>query len=314
MIWEKVHLKLDMQCLVSFNCNEPVEAFTREYGKMGMATPKLTGKTLRLTFYFHSMDDSQRYTAAVLKTGAIRHDGIYSIEVISEDDSFSEFFRSLVQIESFVMGKLFVRDGRTHMSFRFYSTDRQNVSTALFAGYRTMKSFRIEYFGSTRGLTYPLKFSNNGMPHDVLLFVLDPPLKEMNMDSNPIGREWIREVRYRSEPGHLDCLYYMDEGEQPVGKHTVIAADKGIYGAITANEIVDYLWELGDKFTVFPSRSYHQLSGNKLKLEVVYPKLVNSILMKILIETTEKFPEWNLTLGALYQMPSDIIEPIGLAP
>ena len=307
-------MKLDMQCLISFNYNGPVEAFTREHGNMGMATLKLTDRTLSLTFYFHAMDDSQRYTAAVLKTGAIRRNDIYSVEVISEGDSFSEFFRSLAQVGSFVMGKLFVRDGRTHMSFRFYSTDRESVSKALFTGYKTVKSFNIEYFGTTRGLTYPLKFSNNGMPHDVLLFVLDPPLKEMNADSNPVGTEWIREVRYRGEAGHLDCLYYMNEGERPAGHHNIISEENGIYGAVTANEIVDYLWELGDKFAVFPSRSYHQLSGNKLMLEVVYPKLVNSLLMKILTRTTEKFPERNLTLGALYQMSPNIPEPIGLAP
>ncbi|MCL5786433.1 MAG: hypothetical protein M1151_07220 [Candidatus Thermoplasmatota archaeon] len=284
---------LDMQCHISFLLNSAMEKSSAELG-IGIVGFVVMDENIRMITYFKNSEKSTKFQAVMNSLNGVRLNEVWYVE--SEEKEVTGFVRKIVKFSSVVIGKGFLLNGRTHLSFRFHRSDLDGISESLLDSSGQLKEMRVEYLGNSFGSEYPVSFGKFGLPLQKLTLTAKPPKREMTPDSNPLGQEWVREVRYCCTTT-VDGIYYLTAGRRLGKGFNTISEENGIYQALTQNELLAFLREKTSGSKALPGGELHYLQDGQFKIEFTILSVMNPEFMGIIREMRDKFPDWHVGVG-----------------
>ncbi|MCL4332774.1 MAG: hypothetical protein M1148_03650 [Candidatus Thermoplasmatota archaeon] len=311
MIWEPIKEKLDMQVLLSLYMDRRQEELSREMAIEVPCLMSISYNGVSVTSYYPRNPENARFQALLNNMGAKRSDGMYSLSTEEFSRGFRDFVQQLVKIKSVVLGTHHIADGVTNLSFRFHSSDKKEVSNLLMASAETLDYIKINYFGRTIGVKHPYHTGLRGFEMQILSLNTIPPVSELSQQSNPMGNDWRREVRYRNTDGTLDCIYYLDGNPSNTGSFDVIDAGEHIYRCVTENDMMLYMWNAGETRGLYHSRSFQSLSGGRFDIELVFPSSLNYDMISTVNSVKKRFPDWEINVESLTPLNGDTFNPQG---
>ena len=297
MLSERIDRALDYQCSFSLNGSYPILSVAKKIGLKCLASIFLRKKRVELRFYLPFVDENNREIRILLETSKARKvAGVWII--YTNDSSFPElgFFRKLLENTSSVMDYCFLVDGEFQVNFRFNSIDLKEVSRALLGFVKFSElDFKINYLGESPGLGKVLSSLNSLEPLSVIEFSGLPPAEELTIENNPMGKKWVREVRFITDEDRISAIYRTDEDVD--GRLYRKKIGEGIYEAYTTNSLIKAIAVSSMEKSIPTISRIQSIDGDTFDMVFVIPVAYQKHFLSVMADISERFENWHLKLS-----------------
>jgi hypothetical protein len=304
MLLDKIGNVLDFQCHIILRNHYQVLMLSEKIGFTCSASMFIRKDLVELRFYIASADENNREMRILLETSRARKvDGVWIIYTNSKHFPELESLKELIKLDSVVMDYFLLKDGLFHVNFRFHSSDLRKVSNLLLGFSNSLGAeFQIEYLGKNEGLMSIISKLNRVDPLSYLSFEGVIPENEKSPLNNPVGDQWIREIRYISDSEQISSIYSM-EGKVK-SPSSVKELGPHIYEATTKNQVINDISKKSIEKGVPTICRIQAIKGKTFTMEYVIPSYYQSHFMKIMSEIVETYPDWNFNILELGKFPS----------
>ena len=304
MLLEKVDKLLDRQCSISFTNDYQIFEISR---KFGIHVPSfLLFKNDKTEVFFYVQKEAESYREIKIFLDTLNAKDFYGNWVVSsKDDRYDElkFVSELSQVPSVSLDGIYLNNGYLDVNFRFHSHFNELVSPILSHYVSRFQNFHIQRLGPSPGLISIMKRAASYLPlSQISTFNVRA---EEQVEENPLGSDWIREIKYISTDGLIHAIYKTSgEPEESCGKVTVISRKDNIYEATTKNEFVDFYSRKTNDDMINSFSRIHSANGNKLVSSSIFPRNYLRNYLRIISEAKKQFKDWKISLLEVSDFPS----------
>lgn len=308
MLLDKMGKTLDFQCHIVLRNHYPIFLLSEKIGLTCSASVFLRKEHVELRFYISSADENNRDMRIMLETSKARKmEGVWVIYTNSRHFPELNGLKEIIQQKSVVMDYYLLKRGAFHVNFRFHSSELGKISDLLLGFSKSMEAeFQIEYLGRNTGLENIISSLDAIEPLSFLSFQGVTPESEKSPGNNPVGEEWMREIRYISDSDLISSIYSM-KGEIR-NKSAVHKIAEGIYEASTRNEVINDISRICIEKGIPTICRIQALSGKTFTMEYVIPSYYQNHFMKIMAEILAGFEDWNFHIMELGRFPSGSVQ------
>lgn len=280
------------QAVISFHNENDVENITRDFNVMSTASLFILNDRIEITYHFRKIPDNLRYHTRIVSSGFLETGNMYIITRTLSEGPLKILY-SLINVRSFILGRIFVREGVTYMTFRYHYSDLQRISTILSQLITSQPGAIPVYSGKFISPEYPLQYGNR-MPHNRIR------LSVRNNEYDNLGKECqlTRELKYRSLMGKKDFVNYGDASCLHGCPETISEYEK-LYRNLAEDRILDWLLINDVDGIHFPGRIVETLGNGMMKIETVYPDPMGNVILKFLRRCKNEFPQLELRIELL---------------
>lgn len=304
MLLDKIGDVLDFQCRIILKNHYQVFTLSEKIGFTCSASMFIRKDIVELRFYIASADENNRDMRILLETSKARKvDGVWIIYTNSKHFPELESLKKVIMLKSVVMDYFLLKDGLFHVNFRFHSCDLRSISNLLLGFSKSIGAdFQIEYLGKNEGLLNIISKLNQIEPLSYLSFEGVIPDSEKTPLNNPVGDEWIREIRYISDSEQISSIYSMNGKVKTPSMVKEISP--GIYEATTKNSVINDISRKSIEKGIPTISRIQSIKGKTFTMEYVIPSYYQNHFMKIMAEIVEAYPDWNFNILELGKFTS----------
>lgn len=304
MLLDKVGNLLDFQCHIILRDHYQVLLLSEKIGFTCSASMFIRKDVVEVRFYIASADESNRDMRILLETSKARKvEGVWIIYTNSKHYPELESLKEIIKLDSVVMDYFLLKDGLLHVNFRFHSSDLRKVSNLLLGFSKSIGAeFQIEYLGKNEGLLNIVSKLNRIEALSFLSFEGVIPEDEKSPLNNPVGDEWVREIRYISDSEQISSIYSM-EGKVK-NPSLVKQLAQGIYEATTKNKVINDISKKTIEKGIPTICRIQSVKGKVFTMEYVIPSYYQNHFMKIMSEIVEAYQDWKFNILELGKFPS----------
>lgn len=296
MLVNEVDRLLDKQCSLSFTNDYQIFEISRKFGIRAPSIVLIDHDKIEVLFYIQR--GAEKYREVKIFLDSLDAKDFYGNWVVSsKTDSYDELsvVQELTRIPSFSMDGIYLDQGNLHLQFRFHSNFNEPLSTVLGHYVSKFPNFHIQRLGPSPGLFQILKNAATYVPLSQISTVNvhgTGPVEE-----NPLGTDWIREVKFISTDGLIHAIYKAGSASEKLErKVTAISPDEGIYEATTENEFVDFYSRRTNNDAISSFSRIQSAKGNTLVSSSIFPRSYLRKYLKIISEAREQFRDWRISL------------------
>ncbi|OWP56704.1 MAG: hypothetical protein B2I17_04415 [Thermoplasmatales archaeon B_DKE] len=303
MLIGEVDRLLDRQCTVSFTNDYQIFEISRKFGIKASSIVLLNSDNIEVFFYIQK--GAERFREVKILLDAMNAREIYGNWVFSsKSDRYEELsiVSELIQVPSVSIDGIYLNEGYLSVNFRFHSHFNELVSPIVSSYVSKFQNFQIKRMGPSPGLINILKSAVDYTPLS-LITTLNTH-EGGPAEDNPLGTNWIRELKYISTDGQIHAIYKTDiEPESLGGKVTVISQKDGIYEATTKNSFVDFYSTKTNSDMISSLSRIQSASANKLVSSSIFPRSYLGNYLRIISEAKKKFADWKISLLEVRDFP-----------
>ena len=291
---------LDWKLHISFS---PESAITRASRKLKINSEVglyFDGQNTEINLFFENRKEMERDLNIFLRES----DGFLENEIwrvrrsIVKRFEYVELIKSLLEIPSFVLISIWIRDGIFHTQFIFNSSQSNKASDIILGKLSTIEEGKLEYVGPNNGFAGILDEIDQRCELSIAQFELLPPKKEMEMPENPMGDHWYRILKkpYGTDP--IRGVYIMSEKPSKAEVMTEVIKDS-VYEATTDNAFLSYFVSEMHMKRIPTIAAFQKLDKPVFNLWIVFPSLFRNEILKIASDAREDLPNWHPSLKSL---------------
>lgn len=290
----------DRTLTISVTSAHEIEVFSKRLGKRADMGVNMLEDSLSLTFIFpkEELKSSQRYSYSrafkVTETG--RH--LILQRETKKNNEMILLIKDLLSVDSVILHRAFLEDGKYSFSFLFNSSDTPHISDCVFRYRDQVGGLSLGYLGASEPF-----FSNSDENKSIMAAVIEsePPDTEMGNEKNPQGKEWLRMVKMSYGTESVDGVYLLNHGFGEARDKPETISGK-MYSATTENEVLELLTRRFTNELVVTIDQIHLLQNGRFLVYFTLQNLFRSDFVRIFNEVRKEFPGWKLSLLLLQNL------------
>ena len=303
MLVNEVDRLLDRQCSLSFTNDYQIFEISRKFGIRAPSIVLLDHDKIEVLFYIQR--GAEKYREVKIFLDSLDAKEVYGNWVVSsKTDEYDELsvIQELSRIPSFSIDGIYLDQGDLHLHFRFHSNFNEPLSTVLGHYVSIFPNFHIQRLGPSPSLFQILKNAATYVPLSQISTV---NVHETGpVEENPLGTDWIREVKFISTDGMIHAIYKTGSTSEKMDrKVTAISPDEGIYEATTENEFVDFYSRKTNNDAISSFSRIQSAKGNTLFSNSIFPRSYLRNYLKIISDAREQFKDWRISLLGVGDFP-----------
>lgn len=291
---------LDWKLHISFSPESTITRASRKLKINSEVGLYFDGENTEINLFFQNRREMERDLNIFLRES----DGFLENEVwrvrrnIVKRFDYIELIKSLLDIPTFVLISIWIRDGIFHTEFLFNSTQSKKASDIILGQLSEMAEGKLEYVGPNNSFSEILEEIDQRCELSVAQFELLPPAKEMKMPENPMGDHWYRILKkpYGTDP--IRGVYIMTEQPTMSDVLTEVIKDR-VYEATTDNAFLSYFVSEMHMKRIPTITAIQKLDKPVFLLWIVFPSLFRNEILKIASDARGDLPNWHPALKSL---------------
>lgn len=284
----------DRTLTISVTTSSEISAFSKKLGKRIDMGVNLLKDSLSLTFIFlkDELMNSQNYVYS--KLFKITETGSHLIlqRKTLLNDRMILLIKSLLSINSVILHRASLQDGKYIFSFLFNSVDIPHVSDSVLSFKDKVSGLSLDYMG----VSDPF-FKNSQENKNIVVAVIEsePPAYEKSNENNPVGAEWLRMVKMSYGTEKVEGVYLLYQGSEEVQNVPEIIKGK-MYSITTENKVLELMTKRFTDELVVTIDQIHLLRDDRFLVYFTLQNLFRTDFVRIFNEVRKKFPEWKISL------------------
>ena len=299
MLVREFDTKLDMQCILTLDLDVDLFNAAKKFNIYAEGSLSINNGGIDLYAYIPVQGPlSREVEIFISRYPHTKLENAYSLKIDRDQCGDLVKLRDLLLLKSVIIDDVYFSGGLLYVIFRFHSSQLKNVSDFILKTKQQIPRVVPEYLGKSPGLLKILGQIDNRIPLYYISLDTTPPPSQLDHHNNPLGiPSWTREIEYLSG-GKIGAIYYTPSAIQvDMEKVEVISERDGVFRVFSENPILEFLAEKMSRMPIMAINRAQRFEKSRLKMDVILPEIYASTYLDIVSESTEKFPEWEITLA-----------------
>lgn len=292
---------LDMRLILTYLGSYPISRFSRTKGMSFQAGVIFGKENMEISCFIpEELEDNREVSIFLAQNKVKKHKKNFILNFTFDNQEVYNALHSTVDgLKSMVLDNLIMSNGTYYVSFRFSSRELTNVSNIVMRYAPLVEEVGVDYLGDNPGIENVMSEISEFTPLIRFEFSFEPPEK-MPADNiiHALGNEWVTEARFMSSSPIFSQLIRTREKISNPEKYGIykVDEDQNLYETEMDIPIMNsYFLKSYDFRMLRFQRSMHYKEG-KFKVGVTVPDILSSDYLRILSDTSNEFPDWNLTI------------------
>ncbi len=290
----------DRAVRVSTGTIHGIAQFSKKLGKRKEMGVNLTGDRLSFTFIFRKDEVFNTQNYVYSKHFKITERGNYLLlqRNVEKNRNMVFFIKNMLALNSVILHKASLENGRYTFSFLFNSVNTPMVSDLILDFREKVDDFRLNYFGPSKPFFLNSEENKNMM---VAVIRSTPPESETDDVNNPMGATWVRMVKMSYGSEKIDGVYLLSTDSNETRNTTEIIKGK-MYSATTENRVLEYLTRRFTEELVVTNEQIHLFRDNNFYAYFTFQYLFRNNFVRIFNEVRKNFPDWYFSIQLLQNL------------
>ena len=285
---------LDMELVIENEGNFPIEAFSRDHDLFVPAVLSAGNGKVSMMYYFSEAAVKGKRDVEIFlnRYGARNNGGVLTLYASSSKFPQYNMLKRILDIPSVLNYASYVWKGKHYFHFIFRHEFLRQVSDTLLSS-EVPSGINVHRLSGNDRMIDVLKWIDSHVELYEVTVDTIPPSEELSPERNPIGLEWVREIKYRTMDSSIKAVYF--SGSERVRDDAMKIVDN-IYEMETRNEMLGFL-SSSDHSIMIPSfRRIHTLSGGIFTITLILPKSFVSDYIKKISRSRKDFLNWSVKI------------------
>ncbi|MEM0157190.1 MAG: hypothetical protein QXN26_03875 [Thermoplasmataceae archaeon] len=285
---------LDMELVIVNEGNFPIETFSRDHDLFIPALLSAGNGKVSVMYYFSEAAVRGKRDVEIFlnRYGARNNEGILTLYASSSRYPQYNTLQRILDIPSVLNYASYVWKGKHYFHFIFRHEFLRHVSDTLLSsdvpsGMNLHRLSRNDRMGDV------LRWIDEHVELYEVTFDTAPPVDELSPEKNPIGMEWIREIKYRTTDNSIRAVYFSKSKEVSGNALKIV---ENIYEIQTSNDMLGFLSSREHNIMIPSFRRIHTLSEGIFTVTLILPRSFVSDYIKKIARSRKDFLNWNVKI------------------
>ena len=288
---------LDMEAVVISDSEFPIETFSRDHDLLIPALLTIWSDKVGILYYFSSarVKGNRDMEIFLNRYGARQTNEIYTLYASSSQYPQANVLRKIIEVPSTVNYASYVWQGKHYFHFAFRHEYLREISNIILSPDNPY-GIQVGRLAPNNRMMQVLKWLHDNLRLSMVSIESIPPEQELSEQNNPMGSEWIREIKCRSPDGKIKAVYHA-AGTPSVRDVKKIA--ESIYEIETQNELISFLSSKENHVMIPEFRRLQKLEDGKFTITVVLPEAYSAEYIRKLARASIALPQWKIFLSGV---------------
>ncbi len=286
--------KLDMELVIENEGNFPIEAFSRDHDLFIPALLSAGNGKVSVMYYFSEAAVKGKRDVEIFlnRYGARNNEGILTLYASSSKYPQYNTLQRILDIPSVLNYASYVWKGKHYFHFIFRHEFLRQVSDSLLSS-DLPSGINVHRLSRNDRMSDVLRWIDGHVELYEVTFDTVPPLDELSPEKNPIGMEWIREIKYRTTDSSIRAVYFSISKDVSASALKIV---ENIYEIQTSNNMLGFLSSREHNVMIPSFRRIHTLSGGIFTVTLILPRSFVSDYVKKIARSRQDFLNWNVKI------------------
>ena len=283
MFIDELEKKLDMQCIIRYQGNTPVEDFSRKFEIPLIAGFVIKKDVVLVNYYMNGEIGERRDSRVFIDMFKGRRVGnMWSFYADSNVFPVVSIMKTLYDVPSVVYDGILLFSGAHELHFRFHSSNLEEVSDTVFKIMAENVSISLSYFGPTNGLARLISTHTSKFPLSLLT------IKYRSVE--PMAEHpYYLEQKAITETGEARSVIYLKKGDSIEAGGKVFRCTELEYDEI--NELISTISSRDGYYPVCTISKIRRIFGGETVLEIILPNVMIGQMIDRIHKARLKFPD-----------------------